>query len=269
MKNSIWKIRQADSFPLSRSRFFTSFFATLITFSLNIARERRGFIYLLCKKIYLCVIGYLGCEGEILEVITNIGRIAAQLIDVAISVVLLYYCLDFIIRYIQNNIYSKISGKRRAFLRELVYENIIPTISEIGLREQEFICQNDLSCECKNSQAKVQLSKLASLHLDIIHAMESEGILETITKGQPLSKKYKKYLEYIRFPLLATIFCEEKRIVESVYKRIEEKYQSDASYKNLQVYYQDVLSGYRELANKIQDHLCHEDLSFLFETRSK
>ncbi len=259
------KLNQSNSMPYIRTKFFATFFATLITASINIARDSNGVIYMLSKKLYFSLMGNIHSTSIVWLSLKNFGSIVVQCADVAFSVIIIFFFIDFTINRISNKIYSKVFKSRRKYLKELLWENIVPNILEISTKEKEFLKQINSFCTIDIEQLAIILSTISDIHLDLLTIIFREGVFEKVEGNQKLHKYYIKYMESIKFPLLYVIFKEEEKIIQQICTILENTARKNDFYEIIFKQYNVILKKYHSVVNLINENSQHEQLKFLFD----
>lgn len=240
--------KQEKALPYLRTKFFATFFTALITVAINISRDGDGPLYTIYK--WLCTT-YFGndTDGSIfISALKNLASIFARSIDVALDVIVIFYVIYFIISFIQNRIYSKSSKKHRQYLKELLWNDIIPNILEINKIEVEFLSKKDSLTNFNISHWRMILLASLNSHKDIMYMIYSEGIFETISSNNNVSKHYIDYLKNINILLIRQIFNEQLNTLKYICNSVE----NDALYNDyLYDEYNKILKEYNDVVNMI------------------
>ena len=189
-----------------KTKFYSTFFATVIAVTFNLARDSNGILYMICKYFF----GNFNTDGLLLTPLKNLAIIFIKCADVSLCVFIIFFCLDTFLNVVINRIYSKNFKKRREYLRELLCNNIIPCIHEINKKENDFLVNVPLSESDKNKWI-MDLADFTTLHKDIIRAIRKELIFEEIGNNGTFSKPYCDYLKDINFLSVYVIFYQEQR----------------------------------------------------------
>ena len=240
--------KQEKALPYLRTKFFATFFTALITVAINISRDGDGPLYTIYK--WLCTT-YFGndTDGSIfISELKNLASIFARSIDVALDVIVIFYVIYFIISFIQNRIYSKLSKIHRQYLKELLWNDIIPNILEINKIEVEFLSKKDSLTNFNISHWRMILLASLNSHKDIMYMIYSEGIFETISSNNNVSKHYIDYLKNINILLIRQIFNEQLNTLKYICNSVE----NDVLYNDyLYDEYNKILKEYDDVVNMI------------------
>ena len=139
--------------------------------------------------------------------------ILARCADVTFNVIFVFVVVFFVIRFLQRVIYSKVFPGRRKFLKELLWEDIISNILEIGETQKNLISQIGKMSPEEIECWYMVLANMYKIQKEIIFLIEKEGIFEHVGNK---SKYYVRYLNDINFPLVYIIFKEEESLLRKV-----------------------------------------------------
>lgn len=257
------KLKQTTSLPHLRNKFFITFLTTLITTTVNIARDSTGFIYVICRKLYYFILQFVFNENipdDIVNtIIKNIGSIFVRCADVAVNVFVIFAIVDFVIGFVQNRIYSKFFKSRRDYLKELLWYNIIPYITQNHIKEIEIV-SNDSSGTISN-QWLVYLADMSEWHMKSTSMILKTGFFERV-EGCKISKHYMKHLVNINFPAVYTIYKEEQKVIKKIVEQLDNK--PDESYTILFNEYSKILNNYNRIINLMNENKLHYQIKHLF-----
>ncbi len=248
MKYNYSNLKQEFSLPYLKTSFFAALFTTLITTSVNIAKDSNGIVYTVSKNIYLSVFGQNFNTGFFIDGIKNVISIFTRCVDVALSVLAIFFIIYFVARLIQKNIYNKTGKKRRAYLSELLWKNIVPNILEANEIETKFIMNSSQSVEIEKNLSIIKLSTVLKSHKEITDVVDREGIFEYISNNN-VDKRYLNLLNEIDFQSIYILFCTEAKTVSLVQNKLSSLEAKDELLNELEKGYIDIKNKYDNLIN--------------------
>lgn len=247
MNFNFLKIKQTNSLPYVRTKFYATFFTTLITATVNIARDSNGLIYMLCDYLF----GAFTTSNMLFNVFKNVGIIFIRCVDVAFNVFVIFSVVDLFLGFVNKRIYSKVSKKRREYLKEVLWESIIPNIVEMSAKENDYLSKYENISERNKKQWCITLSALIEMHKELLKTIRQEGVFEQIGTTGCFNKHYKTYLNDINFSSVYVIFKEEEQILLNLCSVLEKQAPTDESYELLYKQFKDVCSGYYDLTKRL------------------
>ncbi len=254
LKFNFKELKQEKPLPYMHAKFFATFFTALITVTINISRDGDGLFYLIIKNIYMSFSSDCSDENLFVLVLKNFASTLIRCLDVALNVIIIFYLIYFIISFIQNRIYSKSSKKHREYLKELLWENIIPNILEINKVEVEFLSNKELLTDYNKRHWKMTMTSLVNLHKNIMCTLNREGVFETISSKNNVSKHYVDYLKKINIVLVYDIFIEQKSTLNDICDMIKD----DVRYNDhLYFEYSELSKEYNEIVNMIKTNIVY------------
>ena len=258
---------QEHSLPYIRTKFLTTILTTLITLLTNMAREHNGLIYVLSRMLYNHFLGDMSSTSNpIFIVLKNWGVLIVRCADVMCSVIIIFFLVHFIISKITGLVYRKVSKKRKEYLRELLWENIIPNMLDIGESERAFINQINTCNEVDKKQWAISLATITNLYQELMNKIINEGVFETVEGNKNLNKHYKQYIESIKLPLVFVIFAEKEMLLDEVCKELEKLSLLDSSYKIVNCEYKKIRKSFNnKIINTLKSNRSHKQLEFLFK----
>ncbi len=260
MKFDFLKLKQVASLPYFRSKFLATFFTTLITATINIARDNNGILYVSCHKLYHNVLGENIPTSEVYQALISTAIIFIKCLDVALSVIIIFGIFYFFVSIVQNRMYSKRFQKRREYLKELLWENIIPNIIEMNRKEIELI---NVEVDPNGLDEKnwiITASALADLHIDLSTLVLRRGVFEQVESDSTIRKHYLLYLKTIKLPLVHIIFQQEKETIKNFCSILEAKSKVNNTFNPLLNNYVQIYQNYNTITNLIDGNITHKDI---------
>lgn len=264
MKFDFLKLKQVASLPYFRSKFFATFFTTLITATINIARDSNGIVYVAFHKLYHRILGENIPASEFYQALISTVSIFVKCLDVALSVIIIFGISYFFVSIVQNRMYSKRFQKRREYLKELLWENIIPNIIEINNKEIELIKAKVNCGELDEKNWLITASALADLHIEISSLVLRKGVFEKIENDSKIRKYYLLYLETIKLPLVHIIFKQEKETIKKFCSILENEAKGNNTFAILHHKYVQICQKYNKITNLIDSNKNHNEIYAVF-----
>lgn len=252
LTNKLKDYNQEKELPYLRTKFFATFFTALITVTINISHDDDGLLYTLYECICTAFFKNDTDVNILISTINSFVSILVRSIDVALNVIIIFHLIYFIAFFIQNRIYSKSSKKHRRYLKELLWNDIIPSILENNKLELEFLSKKDSLTDFNIIQWRMILLASLNSHKDILNMINSEGFFETVSKSNNVSKHYVNYLKEINILLVYQMLNEQLNILTHICNSIKD----DVSYNDcLCDEYYEILQEYNNVINRINTNI--------------
>lgn len=242
------KLKQTNSLIHMKSKFFATFFTTLITAAINISRDSKGLLYILFRQIYISIPSLNANSSLLLTSLKNIVSTFTRCVDVALNVIIIFFVIYAAINITQRKIYSKRFKKRRQFLKAILWETIIPNLLEVNKLEVEFVSNINGLENTKKSHWCMVLSTLLEMHREVLSMLEREGVFEFVSDGKRVTKTYTKYLNEINFPAVYILFVEEERTLSLVCEKIK----NEALYETVYNQYTLILKKHHDTIKRMK-----------------
>ena len=193
-------------------------------------------------------------QCDVFIAVKNIVSRFIRCLDVALNVIVIFYAVYFVLSSIQKRVYSKFLKKRKMYIRDTLWEYVLPNITKANSLEVDFISKNDRLSNIEERHWRMIFSSLLETQREVIAVINSEGVFEFITDIKGISKHYEAYIELINFPLVYIIFEEEYNTILEVCKIINSFVERDDSYSKLAAQYNQIEKDYSDILDRINSN---------------